>query len=89
MSVCVCVCLCVCLSPHKSAIFKPIFKCDTWLNAYSPRAGSYEDHLMKYTGCFEKNVPKVYIIPFVCPFIYDYKFLHVDSILQFVSRVTI
>ena len=43
-SVCLCVCVCVCLSPHNSAIFQPIFKCDTWLNASLPRAGSCENY---------------------------------------------
>ena len=88
-SVCLCVCLCVCLSPHKSVIFQPIFKCDTWLNASLPGAGSYYNQLMNYTGCFEKIAPKVFIILFLCKFIYDYKIWHINSILQFKSRVQI
>ena len=72
-SVCLCVCVCVCLWPHKSANFQPIFKCDTWLDASLPGAGSYYDQMIYHTGCFEKNAPKVYIILFLCKFIYDYK----------------
>ena len=48
-------CLSVCLWPHKSVIFQPIFKCDTWLDASLPGAGSYYDHMIYYTGCFEKT----------------------------------
>ena len=89
LCVCVSVCLSVCLCPHKSAIFQPIFKCDTWLDASFPWAGSYEDDLMNYTGWFEKYAPKVYMILFLCAFIYDYKILQMDKITQFKSRVKI
>ena len=62
------VCVSVCLSPHNSAIFQPVFRCDTWLDASFPRAGYYVDHLMNYTKLFEKNDPKVFMIVFLCWF---------------------
>ena len=88
-SVCLCVCQCVCLKPHKSAIFQPIFKCDTWLDASSPRAGHCVNHFINYTGWYEKNAPKVQRLLFLCPSTYCYEILHSDSPQNYQSHVKI
>ena len=67
------VCVYVCLFPRREVISELISKCDTWFGASWSHRGSYIHHLINYTGCLEKNAPKVNIILSFCKFIYGYE----------------
>ena len=88
LSVCVSVCLCVCLLISQSFFNRFSSVIHGWTRL-CPGQGPIIINWWIIQGVSKKNAPKVYIILFLCKFIYDYKIWHINSISQFKSCVQI